>query len=993
MDHNHNHPSNHSTVDRLTSTATTATASSATNHHKAIAIGDHNPSTLLTATNIKEIGERDSFETIVNACGVTNIDQQIIDPQEPIILNLIQSNAKDYQSMAMKNRTVVNSVGSAVASIHFASSHLQQQPPPPSVTTTAAQAVITVVAPSTQSLEMISSQPVVVQVTNDANHYITVANDNNPHHPHHHNHHSHHHQQQPHHHQQQQQQQQHTVADVEASAVSVPATVVSNAIKLEETGPDHQTPPTYDDYNSVYSNGSNSAGQMTYYVTDSYTPSYYNPTGVNLSETYVVMDAPNPNPDPISNHQHVSTQNVSVPVTSIQSLSQRQQITNNGLLQQHRDSVNQTMIQDEDFKTYQPSRMSIQPQTVNWLIQNYETADGVSLPRSTLYSHYQQHCQQNQIEPVNAASFGKLIRSVFVGLRTRRLGTRGNSKYHYYGIRIKANSVLNNESDIGVENNATMPPVKRSKTSNNQNQLHQQTTANGNKTIITTAITNNGLVATDNQNNSSTINKNNQVLNDLNHVMNSKESLQSYLGDSTQLLDMVWPSQQTPVNESNSTANSSSPISTINNNTTNGNNNINKIDANNERNVSEDSNVRESKNSNVADSATNLNRGCEEDNSVTTTTTMTSTTNSTMLDYTNRSTTTISTTTTTTTANDSNTDRIERDNDVREDGRRDHHQQQQQSDSQKMLNIFIKNYRTHYDHIIKALSDLNFQEIELIWLSFWQPDQHNHLLHHHHHNHLLQQHQNHTSNDNDCLNIEFLKDLTKTEFAQWITQTDFTMYNSIITVLLLPNLLKPIPQLLTQQIRNFAKCINKWMLNALNGYPEEFVRMKTLAVSALSHMLRRYTSLNHLSTAACAVLKNQQQVIQMINDLNKVDFKNVMEQASWACECDMETIHQIENSFKAFLQEENPCERWALWCEQVLDRSLINQNNTAVKQFFFKWEFYSSLVMRDLTLRSAQSFGSFHLIRLLFDEYIFYLVEQRIAKTSGITPLQLLSQV
>lgn len=78
-------------------------------------------------------------------------------------------------------------------------------------------------------------------------------------------------------------------------------------------------------------------------------------------------------------------------------------------------------------------------------MQNYETADGktatvlfwstdatflqpytgVSLPRSTLYSHYQTHCKQNSIEPVNAASFGKLIRSVFVGLRTRRLGTRG----------------------------------------------------------------------------------------------------------------------------------------------------------------------------------------------------------------------------------------------------------------------------------------------------------------------------------------------------------------------------------------------------------------------------------------------------------------------------------------------------------------------------------------------------------------------------------------
>lgn len=62
---------------------------------------------------------------------------------------------------------------------------------------------------------------------------------------------------------------------------------------------------------------------------------------------------------------------------------------------------------------------------------------GVSLPRSTLYAHYLRHCGAHRLEPVNAASFGKLIRAVFVGLRTRRLGTRGNSKYHYYGIRAK----------------------------------------------------------------------------------------------------------------------------------------------------------------------------------------------------------------------------------------------------------------------------------------------------------------------------------------------------------------------------------------------------------------------------------------------------------------------------------------------------------------------------------------------------------------------------
>jgi hypothetical protein len=43
------------------------------------------------------------------------------------------------------------------------------------------------------------------------------------------------------------------------------------------------------------------------------------------------------------------------------------------------------------------------------------------------------------------------------------------------------------------------------------------------------------------------------------------------------------------------------------------------------------------------------------------------------------------------------------------------------------------------------------------------------------------------------------------------------------------------------------------------------------------------------------------------------------------------------------------------------------------------------MVIGDLTLRrSGASFGSFHLIRLLYDsEYIFYLVEHRVAMVTG----------
>ncbi len=46
------------------------------------------------------------------------------------------------------------------------------------------------------------------------------------------------------------------------------------------------------------------------------------------------------------------------------------------------------------------------------------------------------------------------------------------------------------------------------------------------------------------------------------------------------------------------------------------------------------------------------------------------------------------------------------------------------------------------------------------------------------------------------------------------------------------------------------------------------------------------------------------------------------------------------------------------------------------KRFLPRWSLYGSVILRDLTLRSAGSFGSFHLLRLLFDEFMIYTVEQ-----------------
>ena len=100
-----------------------------------------------------------------------------------------------------------------------------------------------------------------------------------------------------------------------------------------------------------------------------------------------------------------------------------------------------------EFEGHMAHTAQAAPITVQWLIDNFEPAEGCSLRRSTLYNYYIHHCTEQSLEPVNPASFGKLIRSVFLGLRTRRLGTRGNSKYHYYGIRVKVSSPLNQLSE------------------------------------------------------------------------------------------------------------------------------------------------------------------------------------------------------------------------------------------------------------------------------------------------------------------------------------------------------------------------------------------------------------------------------------------------------------------------------------------------------------------------------------------------------------------
>ncbi|XP_038240194.1 DNA-binding protein RFX2 isoform X10 [Dermochelys coriacea] len=457
---------------------------------------------------------------------------------------------------------------------------------------------------------------------------------------------------------------------------------------------------------------------------------------------------------------------------------------------------------------------------LQWLLDNYETAEGVSLPRSSLYNHYLRHCQEHKLDPVNAASFGKLIRSVFMGLKTRRLGTRGNSKYHYYGIRLKPESPLNHLQED------TQYMAMR------QQPIHQK-----------------------------------QRYRPAQKMEGIRES-----GSSSSL-------HTTP-----------------------------------EQSVAAQSQHHQQFIGNVL-----LQEGI----------TM---------------------------------------NDV------------------KTLQLL---YRRHCEATLDVVMNLQFHYIEKLWQSFWSSK---------------------TSSSDGSTTMpsseeehegiipkDKLITLCKYDpILKWMRSCDHILYQALVEILI-PDVLRPVPGTLTQAIRNFAKSLEGWLMNAMSDFPPQIVQTKVGVVSAFAQTLRRYTSLNHLAQAARAVLQNTSQINQMLSDLNRVDFANVQEQASWVCQCEEGMVQKLEQDFKLTLQQQSSLDQWASWLDNVVTQVLKHHEDSpsfpkAARQFLLKWSFYSSMVIRDLTLRSAASFGSFHLIRLLYDEYMFYLVEHRVAQATGETPIAVMGE-
>lgn len=103
-----------------------------------------------------------------------------------------------------------------------------------------------------------------------------------------------------------------------------------------------------------------------------------------------------------------------------------------------------------------------------WLTENCEPYPSNYVRRSKLFAQYARCCVQNGLKPLSQTSLGKLIRIMFPNLTTRRLGIRGQSKYHYCGLRLKnshpdidnskySNSDCSKDSELTNKSNGGSP--------------------------------------------------------------------------------------------------------------------------------------------------------------------------------------------------------------------------------------------------------------------------------------------------------------------------------------------------------------------------------------------------------------------------------------------------------------------------------------------------------------------------------------------------------
>ncbi|CAH1785521.1 unnamed protein product [Owenia fusiformis] len=272
------------------------------------------------------------------------------------------------------------------------------------------------------------------------------------------------------------------------------------------------------------------------------------------------------------------------------------------------------------------------------------------------------------------------------------------------------------------------------------------------------------------------------------------------------------------------------------------------------------------------------------------------------------------------------------------------------------VETFLMMYRTHCQRILDTIISANFDEIQNFLLHFWHgmPD---HLV--------------------DILTADIVTDIAG--FC------DSVLYKVLIDVLI-PSTIQDLPDSLGIEIKMFVKRLPTWLRCALENTPETLRNKKLEVANHFTQSVKRQVSFVHLAQTTRNVLLNNDTINQMVEDIDKIDLAKIGSQVSFVdpefFQNNWKHIENYYDDFKELLRKQSSIEGFTEWMDTIVDRFVLQvcqekslSFETLASTFLLRWSIFGSLVVRDLTLHSAPSFGPFHLLHMMLDEYVFLVME------------------
>ncbi|XP_074602165.1 uncharacterized protein LOC141855878 [Brevipalpus obovatus] len=271
---------------------------------------------------------------------------------------------------------------------------------------------------------------------------------------------------------------------------------------------------------------------------------------------------------------------------------------------------------------------------------------------------------------------------------------------------------------------------------------------------------------------------------------------------------------------------------------------------------------------------------------------------------------------------------------------------------------FMIMYRTHCQRILDVVVRANFDEIQTLVLYFWQG---------------IPTHLSSILSSNALMDI--------------IGVCDCILYKSIAN-LLMPSALQTFPESLIRIIRKFIQEFEYWLKMALYNLPEALCELKISLCKRLNSLLKRQTSISHLIQAARMIINNGDVIPQMVQDWKCLNVDLIAQETieslhkSEATTPHVEIVQRVFREIEQLLEDEIQIEGYFEWINHLVRHCIIKSTEKYLitpkedsKRFLLTWSSFGARIIREMTINSAPSFGSFHLLRLLFDEYLLHILE------------------